>query len=97
MCNENGDHILLFDAIVYHTKNDNEMTRSEKKFVESRGKQQYKRWKKGWTVCVRWKNDSTTWEKLSYFKECYPVQTSEYAVTNDITLNLPSTIGFPTH
>ena len=47
MCNENGDHILLFDAIVEHRKNDNAMTRSETKFVDSRGKQQYKRWEKG--------------------------------------------------
>ena len=39
---------------------------------------------KGWEVCVRWKNGSTTWENLSYFKECYPVQTAEYATTNDI-------------
>ena len=41
MCDENGDHILLFDAIVYHNKNDNAMTRAEHKFVESRGKQHY--------------------------------------------------------
>ena len=27
MCDENGGHILLFDAIVDHRKNDNEMTR----------------------------------------------------------------------
>ena len=37
-----------------------------------------------WEVCVRWNNGSTTWEKLSDFKECYPVQTAEYAVTNYI-------------
>ena len=43
ICDENGDHILLFDAIVDHRKNDNAMTRSEQKFVESKGKQQYKR------------------------------------------------------
>ena len=68
MCDKNGDHILLFDAIVGHRKNDNEMTRAEQKFVESRGKQQYKRSTKGWEVCVRWKNGYTTWEKLSDFK-----------------------------
>ena len=27
MCDEKGDHILLFDAIVDHRKNDNSMTR----------------------------------------------------------------------
>ena len=38
MCDENGDHILLFDAIVDHKKNDNAMTKSEQKFVYSKGK-----------------------------------------------------------
>ena len=40
MCDENGDHILLFDAIVDHRKNDNAMKRAEQKFVDSKGKQQ---------------------------------------------------------
>ena len=84
MCDEHSDHILLFDAIVDPKKNDKEMTRAEQKFVDSRGKQQYKGRTKGWEVCVRWKNGSTTWEKLSGFKKCYPVQTAKYAATNDI-------------
>ena len=84
MCDENGNHILLFDAIVEHKKNDNAMTRIEQKFVDSKGKQQYKHSTQVWEVCVRWKNGPTTWEKLSGFTECYPVQTAEYAVTNDI-------------
>ena len=79
MCDKNGNHILLFDAIVYHKKNDKAMTRKEQKFVDSIGKRQYKRSTKGWEVCVRWKNGSTTWENLSDLKECYPVQTAEYA------------------
>ena len=39
MCDENGNHILIFDAIVDHRKNDNKMTRAEHKFADSRGKQ----------------------------------------------------------
>ena len=31
MCDENGDHILLFDAIVDHKKKDKAMTRTEQK------------------------------------------------------------------
>ena len=84
MCDENGDHVLLFDAIVDYRKNENAITRAEQKFVESKGKQQYKRSTKCWEVCVIWKNGSTTWEKLSDFNECYPVQTTQHAVTNDI-------------
>ena len=68
MCDENGNNILLFDAIVDHKKSDKAMTRTEQKCVDSIGKQQYKRSTKGWEVCVRWKNGSTTWEKLSDFK-----------------------------
>ena len=84
MCDENGDHIILFDAIFDHRKNDNAMKIAEQKFVDSRGKQKYKRSTKGWEFCVRRKNGSSTWEKLSDFKEFYPVQTAEYSVTNDI-------------
>ena len=40
MCNENGDHILLFDAIFDHRENYNAMTRAEQKFADSKGKQQ---------------------------------------------------------
>ena len=32
MCDENGERILLFDAIFDHKKNDRAMTRSEQKF-----------------------------------------------------------------
>ena len=73
MCDENGDHILLFKAIYDHRKSDNTMTRAEQKFVDSKWKQQYKRSTKVWEVCVRCKNGSTTWEKFSNFKECYPI------------------------
>ena len=84
MCDKNGNHILLFDAIVDHKKNNKAMTRKEQKFLDTGGNQQYKRSTKGWEVCVRWKNGSTTWEKLSDFKESYPVQTAKYAATNYI-------------
>ena len=84
MCDENGNNILLFYATVDHRNNDNAMTRSERKFVDSKWKQQYKRSTKGWEVFVRWNNGSTTWEKLCDFKEFYPVHTAKYAVTNDI-------------
>ena len=47
MCDKNGNHILLFDSIVEHKKNDKAMTRTEHKFVVCRGKKQYKRSTKG--------------------------------------------------
>ena len=53
MCDENGDHILLFDSIIDHRKHDNAMTRIDQKFVDSKGKQQYKCSTKGWDICAQ--------------------------------------------
>ena len=39
---------------------------------------------KGWSSCVRWKDNSTSWEKLSDLKECYPVETTEFSVAQGI-------------
>ena len=44
------------------------------------GKACMKRSTAGWEICVLWKDESTTWEKLSDLKECYPVETAEYEV-----------------
>ena len=35
-------------------------------------------------MCILWNDGSTTWEKLSDFKEYYPVETAEYATARDI-------------
>ena len=35
-------------------------------------------------MCILWKDGSTTWEKLSDFKECYPVETAEYVTIHDL-------------
>jgi Reverse transcriptase (RNA-dependent DNA polymerase) len=39
---------------------------------------------KGWHLCVRWKDGSTSWEKLSSLKDGYPVQVAEYATANKL-------------
>ena len=57
------------------------MKRAEQKFIDYKGKQQYKRLTKGWEFCVRWKNGYTTWEKLSDFKECYCNQQGKGGIT----------------
>ena len=38
----------------------------------------------GWHICCQWKDDSTSWERLSNLKESHPVQTAEYAVAQGI-------------
>jgi len=84
MCDEDGIRILLFDSIVDNRRGESALSLTDQKFVDSRGKLQYKRSTAGWDLCVEWKDGSTSWEKLSDFKECYPVQTAEYAVAQGI-------------
>ena len=84
MCDENGDHVLILDTMIDHRKNDAAVSLADQKFVDSNGREQIRRTTKGWQICVQWKDESTSWEKLSDLKECYPVQTAEYAVNQGI-------------
>ena len=38
----------------------------------------------GWHICCQWKDESTSWEKLSKLKETHPMQTAEFAVAQEI-------------
>jgi hypothetical protein len=39
---------------------------------------------KGWNVLVKWRDGSTSWERLATMKAGYPVETAEYAVANKL-------------
>ena len=97
MCDENGDHILLFDAIVDHEKNDKDMTRAEQKFVDSRGKQQYKLLKKFGRFVLDGRMDPLLGKSSLISKSATLCRPPNMPRQMTSTLNLPSTIGLPTH
>ena len=39
---------------------------------------------KGWKLCVKWKDSSTSWERLADLKESNPVEVAEYAMANGV-------------
>ena len=82
-CDPLGRQYLLMEAIVDHTKDDTATAKADRYFLHN-GKQYPKRNTKGWKLCVRWRNGSTSWEKLSELKESYPVQVAEYAASQGI-------------
>ena len=84
MCDENGHKVNLFNCITDNRRSEKSLSLADQKFSDSRGKTQYRRTTKGWDLCIEWKDGSTSWEKLHDFKECYPVQTAEYAVAQGI-------------
>ena len=83
MC-EDGYQVLLFDAIIDHKRDETAMTKADKTFVGANGREYFRRSTRGWKLCILWKDGPTMWEKLSNFKECYPVETAEYATARDI-------------
>ena len=75
-------HVLL-DSIVDH-KSDETAVKHADKYVTVRGKQHVRKTTKGWKLCVKWKDESTTWEQLSDLKESFPLQVAEYATAQSI-------------
>ena len=73
------NQVLLFDAIFDHKRDETAMTKSDQTFVGVNGREYFRQSTRGWKFCILWKDGSTPWEKLSDFKECYPVETAEYA------------------
>jgi hypothetical protein len=37
-----------------------------------------------WKLCIKWKDGSTSWEKLALMKEGYPIEVAEYTMTNKL-------------
>ena len=41
--------------------------------------------KKGWSLCIEWKDGSTTsWEQLASLKESNPMEVADYAIAHGI-------------
>jgi hypothetical protein len=38
----------------------------------------------GWQLCCQWHDGSTSWESLKLLKESHPIETAEFAVSQDI-------------
>ena len=45
---------------------------------------------KGWQLCVKWKDSTTTWERLADLKESNPIDVAEYAVANSLQDHEPA-------
>ena len=69
--------------IVDH-KSDGSAIKADDGYVMLRGKRVPKRTTKGWKMCVRWKDESTSWVDLKDLKESHPVLLAEYAVANKL-------------
>jgi hypothetical protein len=79
-----GNQYLLLSEIIDHKSDGNTVHADDSHFTTPTGREKIRRTTKGWKLCVKWKDESTTWEDLKDLKESNPVQVAEYAVTNKI-------------
>ena len=82
---EEGNRSVLFDEIV-DVRIDGTQVLQQYSFVTtSSGTQRRVIKTKGWEGNLKWKDGSTTWNKLKDTKGLYPVQLAEYAVENRVS------------
>ena len=82
---EEGNRSVLFDEIV-DVRTDGTQVLQQYAFVTtSSGTQRQVITTKGWEINLKWKDGSTTWNKLKDIKDSYPVQPAEYAVENRVS------------
>lgn len=75
-----GRQFLLLDELVDWKRTDDAIEDEEILQVSHNGNLHKRRTTKGWKLCVKWKDGSTSWEPLKDLKEAYPVQVAEFAI-----------------
>jgi hypothetical protein len=84
-CNTEGNQYLLLDEIIDWQKDESQAIKLENKFVHSHnGNQHYRKMTKGWKLCIKWKDGTTSWERLADLKESYPIEVAKFAISRDI-------------
>jgi len=74
----------IIDEIVDHQKTAEAVKPNNGFFVDRLGKRCPRKTTKGWQICLRWKDGSTSWEALKDLRNSHPVQVAEYAVVNKL-------------
>ena len=81
---QEGHRLLMMDEIVDHRRGSDAL-KEEDAFVKSaNGEKRRKQTTKGWELLLRWKDGLESWTPLKDMKECFPVETAEYAVQSKI-------------
>ena len=81
--NLEGNQYMLMDSIMDH-KTDGHAVLKGDQYVYVNGRKSLRRSTKGWHLCIKWKDGSTSWERLVGMKESYPVEVAEYSVARSI-------------
>ena len=82
-CNVDGEQYLLLKSICDHKKDGHAVEKADA-YIIVNNRKSLRKTTKGWSLCVEWKDGTTTWEKLANLKESNPVEVAEYALSMGI-------------
>ena len=82
-CDADGNKYLLLDLLIDYWK-DNKVISLTDQQISMQGRLVPCKFTAGWQICCKWKDSSTSCEKLSDLKESHPVQMAEFAVAQGI-------------
>ena len=82
-CDVDGNEYILLEAFVYHRKNGSALSVEDQKIVVKEW-ETLRKLTAGWDICCKWKDDSTSWNKLSNLKELHPIQVAKDATAQGI-------------
>ena len=82
-CDPDGNQHLLLESIVDH-KSDDTAIKHKDRYITVNNRKHHRKTTQGWTLCVEWKDGSSSWERLADLKESYPIQVAEYAQSKGI-------------
>ena len=79
-----GKTYSIFDEIVDWRSTQDAYEDHEQFQVSHNGNIHRRRTTKGYHLCVRWKDGSTSWEHLKDLKEAYPTHVADFAISRNI-------------
>ena len=83
-CDPDGHKYVLLDSLIDYRRSTTALCYADQKITGENGRTYMRRTTAGWQVCAQWKDGSTSWEKLSDFKESHPIETAEYAIAQNL-------------
>jgi hypothetical protein len=82
-CDEEGNQFIMLQDIAGH-KTDGHAVDCADMYIKVGSNKQIRKTTKGWHLCVKWKDWTTSWERLADLKESNPVELAEYAATKNL-------------
>ena len=92
---DDGYNYYTFEEIIDHRSDDTALFGEDAMYIKG-GQKVNKMTTRGWELCVRWKDGSTSWVKLKDMKDSNPIETAEYAVAMGID-KMPAFIWWVKH